>query len=133
MLTLGWNGVGHLCWSLAQFRRCSARSFGELSWPCSRTGLVIRGMITITSSSLLLVFSTTVAFTKPCLLVKDGDLLAVVQHMILAREPRRVRAEDRLGNMEADTADLGRRHQSEAGMDIRRALVKAREHCSAAS
>ena len=36
--------------------------------------------------------------------------------------------EDRLGGVQADTAaDLGWRHQSEAVMDIRRALVKARE------
>ena len=36
-------------------------------------------------------------------------------------EQGRVRAEDRLGNMEADTAaDLGRRHQPETVMDIRR-------------
>ena len=38
----------------------------------------------------------------------------------------RVRAEDRLGNIEADAAaDLGRRHQSKAVMDVRRALVNA--------
>ena len=40
----------------------------------------------------------------------------------------RVRAEDRLGNFEADAAaDLGRRHQSKAVMDVRRALVNARD------
>ena len=39
-----------------------------------------------------------------------------------------VRFEDRLGNAEADTAaDLGRRHQPEAVMDARRALLNARE------
>ena len=66
-------------------------------------------------------------------LVKDGDLFAIVQHMIFARGPETVlitkvkghatkadveqggvRTEDRFGNAEADTApDLGRRHQSE--------------------
>ena len=41
----------------------------------------------------------------------------------------RVRMEDRLGNAEADTAaDLGRRHQSEAVMNTRRALLQARTH-----
>ena len=38
-----------------------------------------------------------------------------------------VRAEDRFGNDEADTAaDLGRRHQSEEVMDVQRALINAR-------
>ena len=41
------------------------------------------------------------------------------------------RVEDRLGNIEADTADtaagLSRRHQPEAVVDIKRALVDARE------
>ena len=37
-------------------------------------------------------------------------------------EQGRVRAEDRLGNIEADTAaDLGRKHQPEEVMDVRRA------------
>ena len=40
----------------------------------------------------------------------------------------RVRLEDRLGNIEADTAaDSGRRHQSEEVMDVRRVLLKAQE------
>ena len=35
---------------------------------------------------------------------------------------------DKFGNVEADTAaDLGRRHQSEAVVDARRALINARE------
>ena len=43
--------------------------------------------------------------------------------MILAHvEQGRVRLEDRLGNIEADAAaDLGRRHQTEDIMDVRRA------------
>ena len=45
-------------------------------------------------------------------------------------EQGRVRAEDRLGSVEADTAaDLGRKHQTEAVLDIRLALVNARELC----
>ena len=40
----------------------------------------------------------------------------------------RVRLEDRLGNIEPDAAaDLGRRHQTEVVMDVRRALLNARE------
>ena len=86
--------------------------------------------------------------SKPLPLVKDGDLIATVQHMISAGEAetvritkvkghaaeadveqRRVRAEDRLGYMEADTAaaDSGRRHQEEAVMDIRRAIIDAKD------
>ena len=43
-------------------------------------------------------------------------------------EQGRARLEDRLVNIEADTAaDLGRRHQSEAVMDARRALLNVRE------
>ena len=43
-------------------------------------------------------------------------------------EQGRVRLEDRLGNLEADTpADLGRRHQLEEVMDVQRALLNARE------
>ena len=67
-------------------------------------------------------------------LVKNGDLICIVKHMILARGPEsvpitkvkrhRVRAEDTLGNMEADTvADLGRSHQSEDAMDAPCALI----------
>ena len=86
-------------------------------------------------------------FSLPLPVVKDGDLVAVIQHTILARSPDtvkvtkvkghasdsdveldRVRLEDRLGNTEADAAaDLGRRHQPEEVMDVRRALLNARE------
>ena len=80
-------------------------------------------------------------------LVKDGDLIAIVQFMIDAPGPGTVRVtkvkghateanvdqglvtiEDRLGNAEADTAaDLGRRHQPEVVIDARRAMFNARE------
>ena len=70
---------------------------------------------------------------KPLPLVKDGDLIALVQNMIRTRgretvrvtrvkghaevldvQQGRVRLSDQQGNSEADTAaDLGRRHQSE--------------------
>ena len=78
--------------------------------------------------------------TKPLRLVKDGDLIALVQYMIRTRgretvrvtkvmghakdvdvQQGRVRLEDQLGNAEADAAaDLGRRHQSEVLLDARR-------------
>ena len=80
-------------------------------------------------------------------LVKDGDLAAIVQHIVTAKMPDtvsvtkvkvhaaeadvdqgRVRLEERLGNIEADAAaDLERRHQDEGILDARRALLNARD------
>ena len=77
--------------------------------------------------------------SKPLHQVKDDDVIAIIQHMILARGPDtvkvtkvkehateadvdqgRVRHEDRHGNIQADTAaDLGRRNQSEEVMYVR--------------
>ena len=85
---------------------------------------------------------------KPLPLVKDGELVALVQYMIRTRgrdtvrvtkvkghaedsdvHQGRVRLEDQLGNAEADAAaDLGRRHQSEVLIDARRRLLKVRSH-----
>ena len=85
---------------------------------------------------------------KPLLLVKDGDLIALVQYMIRTRgretvrvtevkghaensdvQQGRVTLEDQLGNAEADdAADLGRRHQSEVLIDSWRRLLKVRGH-----
>ena len=42
-------------------------------------------------SSLLLGCSTTFACPGPLPLVKDGDLIAIVRHMILARGPDTVK------------------------------------------
>ena len=81
---------------------------------------------------------------KPLPLVKDGDLVALVQYMIRTRcretvrvtnvkedaedsdvQQGRVRLEDQLGNAEAGTAaDLGRPHQSEVLIDAKRGLLK---------
>ena len=85
------------------------------------------------------------AYSLP--LLKDGDLVTFAMYMIQAREQDtvrvtkvkghateadveqgRVRLEDRLGNQKADAAaDLGRRHQLEQVMDVRRALLNASE------
>ena len=85
---------------------------------------------------------------KPLPLVKDGDLIALVQYMIRTRgretvrvtkvkghaedvdvQQGRVRLVDQQGNAEADNAAaLGRRHQSEVLFDARRRLLKARSH-----
>ena len=83
---------------------------------------------------------------KPLHLVKDGDLVALVQYMIRTRgretvrvtkvkghaegvdvQQGRVRLLDQQGNSEADAAaDSGRRQQSEVLIDARRRLLKAR-------
>ena len=82
---------------------------------------------------------------KPLPLVKDGDLVALVQYMIRNGgretvwvtkvkghatdedvEHGRFRLADKVGNAEADTAaDLGRRHQSEVLIDVRRRFLQA--------
>ena len=87
-------------------------------------------------------------FSTSLLLVKDGDLVAVVQHMIQARGADTVKVtkvkgrateadvdqggvleEDRLGDAEADSAaDLERRHQPESGMDALRILLEVGTH-----
>ena len=88
------------------------------------------------------------SLVKPLPLVKDGDLVALVQYIVRTRgretvrvtevkehaedsdvQQGRVRLEDQLGNAEADAAaDLGRRHQSELLIDARRRLLKVRGH-----
>ena len=79
-------------------------------------------------------------------MVKDGDLVALVQYMIRTRgrdtvtkvkghakddavQHGRVRLTDQQGNVEADiAADLGRRHQSELLINARRRLLQARSY-----
>ena len=80
-------------------------------------------------------------FDQPLPLVKDGDLIALVQYMIRTRGRETVRVTkvkghaevvdvrllDQRWNSEADTAaDSGRRHQSEVLIDARRRLLKGR-------
>ena len=79
-------------------------------------------------------------------MVRDGDLVALVQYMISTRgrdtvrvtkvkghakdgdvQHGHVRLIDQQGNVEADiAADLGRRHQTEILIDARRRLLQAR-------
>ena len=88
------------------------------------------------------------SLVKPLPLVKDGDLIALVQYMIRTRgretvrvtkvtghaddvdvQQGRVRLLEQQGNSEAGTAaDLGRRHQSEVLVDALRRLLKARSY-----
>ena len=83
---------------------------------------------------------------KPLPLVKDGDMIALVQYMIRTGgretvrvtkvtghaedvdvQQGRVRLEDQVGNAEADAAaDLGRCHQSDVLIDAGRRLLQAR-------
>ena len=85
---------------------------------------------------------------RPLPLVKDGDLIALVQYMICTRgrdtvrvtkveghaddvdvQQGRVRLENQVGNAECDTAaDLGWRHQSEFLVYTGRCLLNARTH-----
>ena len=93
-------------------------------WPCH---LGIDNLNVARNFGRLLDFD---CLTKPLPLVKDGDLIALVQYFVCTwgRETKvkghaedvdvpqgRVRLVDQHGNAEADAAaDLGRRHQSEA-------------------
>ena len=88
------------------------------------------------------------SLVKALPLVKDGDLVAVVQYMIRTRGRETVRVTkvkghaedvdvqqgwvrllDQQGNVEADiAADLGRRHQSEMLINAGRRLLQARSY-----
>ena len=101
-------------------------------WPCH---LGIDNLDVVRSIGRLL---DADCLPKPLPLVKDGDLVALVQYMIRTRgrdtvrvtkvkghakdgdvQHGRVRLTDQLGNIEADiAADLGRRHQSEVLIDL---------------
>ena len=108
-------------------------------WPCH---LGIDNLNVARSIGRLLDYG---CLDKPLPLVKDGDLIALVQYVIRTRGPEtvrvtkvkghaegvdvqqgRVRLLDQQGNAVADTAaDSGRRHQSEVLIDARRRLLKA--------
>ena len=109
-------------------------------WPCH---LGIDNLNVVRSIGRLL---DADCLAKPLPLVKDGDLVALVQYMIRTRgrdtvrvtkvkghakdddvQHGRVRLIDQQSNVEADiAADLGRRHQTEALIDARRRLLQAR-------
>ena len=111
-------------------------------WPCH---LGIDNLNVVRSIGRLLDFD---CLAKPLPLVKDGDLVALVQYMIRTRgretvrvtkvkghaedvdvQQGRVRLVDQQGNAEGDTAtDSGRRHLSEVLVDSRRILLKVRCH-----
>ena len=119
---------------------CDAIIVLQAHWPCH---LGIDNLNVARSIGRLLDHDSLV---KPLPLVKDGDLIALVQYMVRTRgretvrvtmveghaedvdvRQSRVRLADELGNAEADTAaDLGRRHQSEVLIDAGRRLLKAR-------
>ena len=127
---LRWSAAVPLCPFLVHSRR-----FGVRSWRCRPSGLDI--LHVVRSIGRLL---DRGSLSKPLPLVKDGDLIAIVQHMYHALGPETVevtklkaseadveqglvRFEDRVGNSEAYTAaDLGRRHQSDTAIAARREL-----------
>ena len=149
MVMLGWIGVVLSCrfWALSNQSSVpsSGVRFGPLQalWPGH---LRIDNLNVVRSIAWLLDHG---CFSKPLPLVEDGDLIAIIQHMILARgrdtvkvakvkghaadadvELGGVRLEDRLGNIDADAAvDLGRAQQPEEVMYVRRAVLKAWEFC----
>ena len=116
---------------------------------CRLTGLVIWVLIdnlnVVRSIGRLL---DADCLAKPLPLVKDGDLVALVQYMIRTRgrdtvrvtkvkghahdddvQHGHVRLLDQQGNVEADfAADLGRRHQTELLIDARRRLLQVRSY-----
>ena len=109
-------------------------------WPCH---LGIDNLNVVRSIGRLL---DADCLAKPLPLVKDGDMVALVQYVIRTRgrdtvrvtkvkghakdddvQHGRVRLTDQQGNVEADiAADLGRRHQSELLITARRRLLQAR-------
>ena len=110
-----------------------------------RTGLVILGIDNLNVARSIGCLLDSDCLSKPLPLVKDGDLIALARYMIRTRgrettkvkghaegvdvQQGRVRLLDKQGNVEADhAADLGRRHQSEVLIDVRRRLLGARSH-----
>ena len=111
-------------------------------WPCH---LGIDNLNVVRSIGRLLDVG---CLAKPLPLVKDGDLVALVQHMIRTRgrsmvrvtkvkghakdydvQHGHVRLVDQQGNVDADiAADLGRRHQTEVLIDARRRLLQERSY-----
>ena len=129
MVRPGWSVVVRLCRSLAPQRAEFQGAIMALQafWPW-HVGIDNLNVVRSIGRSL-----DHVCLSCPLPLVYDGDLIAVVQHMIIAWGPGTVKVtkvkghateadveqgrvwlEDRLGKIEADTAaDLGRRHQFE--------------------
>ena len=117
---------------------------------CSPTGLVIQVLTPSNVARSIGRLLDRGCSVKPRPLVKDGDLVALVQSVIQARgrdtvrvtkakghatdedvEHGRMRLADKVGNAEAEAdaaADLGRRHQSELLMDARQRLLNVRSH-----
>ena len=87
MVMLGWKGVVLFWRSLGLSRLCSALSFGgatfalQAFWPGH---LGVDNLDVVRSLAQLL---DHICFSKPTPLVKDGDLIAIVKHMIVARGP----------------------------------------------
>ena len=114
----------------------------QACWPCH---LGIDNLNVVRSIGRLL---DADCLAKPFPLVKDGDLIALVQVMIRTRgrdtvrvtkvkghakeddvQHGHVRLIDQQGNVEADiAADLGRRHQTEVLINARRRLLQARSY-----
>ena len=145
---LVWSVAVLLCLFLVSCRLFSVLSSGVLLLPCRRTGPCHLGIDNLNVARSIGRLLDKDCLVKPLPLVKDGDLVVLVQYMIriggretvrftkvkghaedVDAQQGRVRLEDQVGNAEADTAaDLGRRHQSEVLIDAKRRLLTARSH-----
>ena len=127
-MMFGWIGVVHPCRFRASSRRLSVLNSGcDFGFKGLLAGHLGIDNLNVVRSICRLLDCGSLSERLP--LVKDGDLFEVEGHATEADvDQGRVRLEDRLGNIEADSAaDLGRRHQPEKVMDVRRVLLNARE------
>ena len=145
-MMLAWSVAVLFCRFLELCRLFSAlNSWGaavapQAYWPCHL------GIDNLNVASTIGPLLDKDCLVKPLPLVKDGDLVALVQYMIRTRgretvrvtkvkghaedadvQSGRVRLEDQLGNAEAEAAaDLGLRHEDL--IDAWRRLLKVRSH-----
>ena len=146
MVMLAWSVVVLFCLFPVSCRPFSVPSSGVPLLLYRLIGPVIEVLTTLMLFVALVVCLIFDCLTKPLPLVKDGDLIALVQYMIRTRgretvrvtkvkgyaedvdvQQGHVRLVDQHGNVEADTAaDLGRRHQTEVLINARRRLLQAR-------
>ena len=88
----GWNSVGRLCGCRVLSSLSSVLSSGGPLWPCKPFDLGFFGVDNLNVVRSIGRLLDNGGFSTPLPLVKDGDLIAVVQHLILARDADTVKA-----------------------------------------
>ena len=88
---LAWSDAVLLCLSLGSRRLFSVLSSGVLLLPCRRTGLAMWVLITLIVARIVGRLLDRDSLVQPLPLVKDGDLIALVQYMIRTRGRETVR------------------------------------------